>query len=99
MTLGNSIKEASNSLDQEFEGVYTFSGIINDMDYFIHSTGEYAIWYFVYDNNIYTWNIGSETDLGTGSSPIKAVSRKLPNKCPNNAYVVNVRNFVHRQDF
>ena len=84
MTLGNSIKEASNSLYQEYEGVYTFSGIINDMDYFIHSTGEYAIWYTVYDSNFYMWNIGSEYYLGSDYSAIYAGSRKLPNKCPNN---------------
>ena len=90
MTLGNSIKEAYDSLYQEFEGIYNFSGIINDMDYFIHSTGKYAIWHMILQSDYYIWAIGLKTDLGTGYSSIYAGSPKLPNKCPNNeGYVWN----------
>ena len=72
------------------EGVYTFSGIINDMDYFIHSTGKYAIWHMIFESDYYFWSIGLKTDLGTDWSFIYAGSRKLPNKCPNNeGYVWN----------
>ena len=90
MTLGNSIKEASGSLYQEFEGVYNFSGIINDMDYFIHSTGKYAIWHVIFESGHYVWAIGLKTYLGIDYSVIHAGSSLLQNKCPNNeGYVWN----------
>merc|ERR1712223_2091910 len=61
LTLGNDIKEINSYLD--YEGVYTFSGIINGMDYFVHSAKQVAIWYMSYGNNYY-WIIGAVSNLG-----------------------------------
>ena len=87
MTLGSSIKDASN-LYQDREGVYTFSGLINGMDYFVHSAGQTAIWY-VSSGSKYYWLIGSVSNLGTlGTSYMFTSSEELENKCPiNNGYV------------
>ena len=39
----------------QFEGVYTFQGFSEGMDYWVDATGEHAIWYsWFYDE----WNIG-----------------------------------------
>ena len=82
LTLGNSIKEGNN-IYQAYEGVYTFSGIINGMDYFVDSKGEHAIWYVVYDYYC-LWMIGEKTWLGSAYGDLGASSLTLMNKCPNN---------------
>ena len=85
LTLGNSLKDDSN-IFQDFEGVYTFSGHINGMDYFVHSTGQFAIWYYVGTGA--NWLIGNLTNLGSTGGNIYTHSKELFNKCPmNNGYV------------
>ena len=51
---------------QAYEGVYTFSGLINGMDYFVDSKGEKAIWFFG-SGYYHFWIIGSKTNIGSFS--------------------------------
>ena len=85
LTLGNSIK--NNDSNQVYEGIYTFSGFINGMDYFVHSSEQTAIWY--YENSYgYHWIIGPLTNLGNFVATLFSYSELLKNKCPmNNGYV------------
>ena len=45
--------------DQEgnYEGIYTFQGFSNGMDYWVDTEGENAIWYNT-PGSTYDWNIG-----------------------------------------
>ena len=84
LTLGNSIKNINNN--QHYEGIYTFSGFINGMDYFVHSSEQTAIWYYETSNGYY-WNIASLTNLGNFVAIFYTHSQELKNKCPiNNGY-------------
>ena len=68
----------------KYEGVYTFQGFSDGMDYWVHAEGEHAIWF----NN--GWNIGSLIDLGSEIAPIYSLSNTMEKKCPNNeGYVWN----------
>ena len=66
----------------QFEGVYTFQGFSEGMDYWVDATGEHAIWYsWFYDE----WNIGDLIDLGSFTVAMYSSSNStLKNKCPNN---------------
>ena len=103
MTLGNSFKEVSsdiNQLDyQAYEGIYTFSGIINDMDYFVDSNGEHAIWHVVFESDYCVWMIGEKTSLGKAYGSLSAGSNKLKNKCPNNEGYIWSWQYLHFSDF
>ena len=87
LTLGNSIKNINNY--QDLEGIYTFSGVINGMDYFVHSAKQVAIWYVVCECGTHYWIIGAMSNLGTfGPAKMYTSSKELKNKCPmNNGYV------------
>ena len=93
LTLGNSIK--NNDSNQVYEGNYTFSGFINGMDYFVHSSEQTAIWY--YENSYgYHWIIGPLTNLGNFVATLFSYSELLKNKCPmNNGYVWS---WIHGSD-
>ena len=86
MSLGDSIKNINNY--QDYEGVYIFSGIINGMDYFVHSAKQVAIWY-VNSGYEHYWIIGAMWNLGNfGPAKMYTSSKELKNKCPmNNGYV------------
>ena len=102
MTLGNSFKEVSDiyQLDyQAYEGIYTFSGIINDMDYFVDSNGEHAIWHVVFESDYCVWMIGEKTSLGKAYGSLSAGSNKLKNKCPNNEGYIWSWQYLHFSDF
>ena len=98
LTLGNSIKEADYTY-QAYEDVYTFSGIINDMDYYVDSKGEHAIWNVVYENDYSIWIIGKKTLLGSAYGSISAGSSKLKNKCPNNEGYIWSWKYLNYIDF
>ena len=85
MTLGNSLKNINNN--QDYEGIYTFSGFLNGMDYFVHSSEQTVIWYYENSNDYY-WIIGLLTNLGDLVARFYTHSEELKNKCPiNNGYV------------
>ena len=86
LSLGDSIKNINNY--QDYEGVYTFFGVINGMDYFVHSAKQVAIWYVDY-GYVYYWIIGAMSNLGNfGPAKMYTSSEELKNKCPmNNGYV------------
>ena len=65
------------------EGVYTFQGFSNGMDYWVHSDGQFAIWYL----EMYSqWVIELLSKLGSSNDPPYMYSwgNTLEKKCPNN---------------
>ena len=74
-----------------FEGVYTFQGFSNGMDYWVHAEGEYGIWYVVEEvlggSPINLWVIGPLSTLGYAHA-IKFYTFSnnviMEKKCPNN---------------
>ena len=78
--LENDVKDKWN----EYEGIYTFQGFSNEMDYWVDAEGENAIWFYP---DYKDWLIG--TDIGTGYSGISS-GNNLKTKCPNNeGYVLS----------
>ena len=66
-----------------YEGVYTFQGFSNGMDYWVDAEGENAIWYYVSGSN-YLWCIAPLNYLSSTTFAIASLSNTLENKCPNN---------------
>ena len=67
------------------EGVYTFQGFSNGMDYWVHLDGQYVIWYsekYLLD----TWIVGLLSKLGSLDDPpyMYSYGNTLEKKCPNN---------------
>ena len=80
VTISNDIKESHGFL----EGSYTFNGFVSEMDYWVLSTGEYALWYMSSGSDYY-WLIGPISSIGTFSGGwMFAVSSELEMKCPIN---------------
>ena len=65
----NDIKESHGFL----EGSYTFNGFISEMDYWVNSTGESALWYMS-SGSYYFWLLGPISNIGTLTSNIIGVS-------------------------
>ena len=85
VTLYNDVKDKY----ANFEGVYTFQGFSDGMDYWVDAKGEYAIWY-VENYNSYEWIIGYLSRLGSLAALMYSSSNILVKKCPNNeGYVLN----------
>ena len=63
VVLENNVKEQKG----QFEGVYTFQGLNDGMDYWIDAEGENAIWYKRAHNN---WYINKLEYFGTPHSDI-----------------------------
>ena len=78
--LENDVKNAVSYL----EGVYTFQGFSNGMDYWVHSDGQFAIWYMEM-NSLDTWVIGFLSKLGSLELVyMYSWGNTLEKKCPNN---------------
>ena len=76
------------------EGIYTFQGFSDEMDYWVDAEGENAIWYKSLDN--YYWIIAPLEHLGSFYAQIITTSSTLEKKCPNNeGYVWNWNYGVH----
>ena len=60
LLLENDVKDKQG----KYEGVYTFQGFSNGMDYWVDDSGVYAIWYKIRGSS-YDWNIGFLADLGS----------------------------------
>ena len=74
------------------EGVYTFQGFSNGMDYWVHSDGQYAIWYLeIYSMSILKchWIVGLLSKLGSSSAIMYSLGTALEKKCPNEGNVSN----------
>ena len=67
----------------KFEGVYTFQGFSDGMDYWVDAEGENAIWYLS-TGSTYHWLMGDLSDLGSGYVAMYSSSNTLEEKCPNN---------------
>ena len=67
----------------KIEGVYTFQGFSNGMDYWVDAEKEHAIWY-TSSFSSYDWNIGYQEDLGSNTVVMYSSSDILEKKCPNN---------------
>ena len=68
----------------KYEGVYTFQGFDDGMDYWVPADGVHAIWYKA-SGSTYYWIIGYLHNLGTSSDfDIFSRSNTLEKKCPNN---------------
>ena len=67
----------------KFEGVYTFQGFSDGMDYWVDAEGEHAIWYKA-SGSTYVWLMGDLSDLGSGYVAMYSSSNTLEEKCPNN---------------
>ena len=75
------------------EGVYTFQGFSNGMDYWVDDEGEHAMWYLSSGSNYY-WQIGTLESLGTYA--VVMYSNTLAKKCPNDkGYVWNWKYFSY----
>ena len=76
--LENDVKDKQGN----YEGVYTFQGFSDGMDYWVDADGVYALWYY----NAYYWHIGTLNYLGLGTSYawIYGSSYISEEKCPNN---------------
>ena len=71
------------------EGVYTFQGFSDGMDYWVDAEGEYAIWYKM-SGSTYYWVIAPLQYLGSLSATIASMSNILEKKCLNDeGYVWN----------
>ena len=75
-----------------FEGIYTFQGYINEIDFWVDADGKHAVWYLESGSNYY-WQIGYLVDLGTYTAAMYG-SSILEKKCPNNEGYVWNWNFV-----
>ena len=83
--LENDVKDQQGN----YEGIYTFQGFSNGMDYWVDTEGENAIWYNTQGSS-YDWAIGDLEDLGTYTVAMYSSSNILEKKCPNNeGYVWN----------
>ena len=65
------------------EGIYTFQGYINGMDYWVDAEGGNAIWYNVFSSTD-SWAIGYLVNLGSFTAAMYSSSYTLEKKCPNN---------------
>ena len=54
------------------------------MEYWVHPTGDYALWYYDADGMIY-WAIGPSDQVGTLSAYMFAGSAEIANECPTHA--------------
>ena len=81
LTLGHDFE---NTIQNDYEGIYTFDGFINGMDYWIHDGGEYAIWFWYSASGEYYWLIGPKSSLGLNTGGMYATLDHLKKKCPNN---------------
>ena len=65
------------------EGVYTFQGFSNGMDYWVHADGQFAIWYL----EMYSldhWIVGPLSRLGLPDAYMYSWRNTLEKKCLNN---------------
>ena len=68
------------------EGVYTFQGFSNGMDYWVHADGPFAIWYNEM-SSLDSWGVGFLSQLGSDpgySSHMYSWGNTLEKKCLNN---------------
>ena len=81
--LGNDFKD---SIGGMIDSAYTFSfqGFSDEMDYWIDTDGEKAIWYLSSDSVTYNWAIGNLPNLGSNAAYMYSSSYTLEKKCPNN---------------
>ena len=71
------------------EGVYTFQGFSDGMDYWVDLEGESALWYYA-SGSTYYWIIGRQENIGSFTGASIAGVSTLEKKCPNNeGYVWN----------
>ena len=84
----------------QYEGVYTFEGFSNGVDYWVDAAEENAIWYI---SDFKDWAIGSAYKFGTKDRFIRT-SNDLEAVCPNNEgyilswdYLVNLL-FISTED-
>ena len=70
------------------EGVYTFQGFSNGMDYWVHADGQFAIWYTNDEMiSLKSWGVGILSQLGSDvgySSYIYNWGNTLEKKCLDN---------------
>ena len=90
VSLENDVKDKY----ERYEGIYTFQGLYQGMDYWVDAQGENVIWYMdasIYHpdgNNVkYQWSFGAYI---YGNWEISSSSDILKRKCPNNeGYIWN----------
>ena len=74
----------------EYEGVYTFQGFTNGLDYWVDAEGNNAIWHSTgTENQGVRWRIGPHEKLGLvglGNDPAVGIysEKKDQKECPNN---------------
>ena len=73
----------------KYEGVYTFQGFSDGMDYWVDADGQNVLWYKVEDSTDH-WLFGPLHYLSTTFAKMYGSSTTLEKKCPNNeGYVWN----------
>ena len=76
-------ENAAKETNGEREGVFHFQGFVNEVDYWVDTEGENAIWYKATVSKYY-WFIGSIDNLGSNTASLYSSSYMLKKKCPNN---------------
>ena len=64
-----------------YHGVFSYSGIINDRDYWLDISGRLAIWY---NPKFKNWFIGKEKNIGTCLATIRSIDNSS-STCPYNS--------------
>ena len=93
MTLENEVKNKVGWYD----GIYTFGGISNDMDYFVHSENRmYALWFYKFGSSK-AWMFGPKSNVGQDMGKIgQQVADK---KCPKDGEYPWLWHYFNTQDW
>ena len=70
------------------EGIYSFGGYANEMEYWVYSVGagSFAIWYYPDTDTGYNWwALGSSDQVGTFAGYMFAGSTEIAKECPTYA--------------
>ena len=77
-----------------FEGVYTFQGFSNGMDYWVDAQGKNAIWRKAVPGST-RWRFGTQEQLGFYGDALRSNVKHVENECPNNEGYVWSLSLIH----
>ena len=84
-----------------YDGIYTFGGISNDMDYFVHSEHRmYALWFYRHPNSypvIKFWMFGYKSNVGLNKGWI--TQEVADKKCPKDGEYPWLWHYFNAQDW
>ena len=82
-----------------YEGIYTFGGISNDMDYFVHSENRmYALWFhMIINQSSKFWMFGYKSNVGLNKAWI--AQQVADKKCPKDGEYPWLWHYFNAQDW